>query len=301
MRTSILAASFLALLFAVPVCRARGRAEATRLIATESSQAIQNERANAFHLSRLRDLSQVHDFASRGFLVSVPPRTSSYYLEDVPPDYSYLRPWAKVFLDRLSRDYYARFGQPLRITSLLRTVELQRQLTRWNPNAAQAVGADRSSHLTGATLDISKHDMNWSGMQWLRLQLFQLKRQGYLYAVEEFHEPCFHVMVFPIYRGDVQPAATPSLRPVRHRMVRRRVVRRSFARRRRRLHRAHRHLQRPSTPSAQPASPAQPAPAIAHPVASPVAPAPAPARPSSAPVPTEPVTVKTLGDVRSAQ
>lgn len=274
MRTRLVVGPLLALLFAIPVCLARGRAGATRLMATESSQAIQNERANAFHLTRLRDLAQVREFSAEGLLVSVPSRSSYYYLEDVPPGYTYLRPWAKLFLDRLSHDYYARFGEPLRVTSLLRTVELQRQLTRWNPNAAQAVGADRSTHLTGATLDISKHDMNWSGMQWLRLQLLQMKREGYLYAVEEFHQPCFHVMVFPTYRGDVQPAANPVLRPVRHRIVRRRVARRRFARRRR-SRRLHRRFQDPAE----------------HPVQS----APTPAAPASAPAtaPGQPPAIPT--------
>lgn len=199
----------LLLLLVAPLCWGRWRADDAALIATDSSQAIQNERANEFHLARLRNLAMVQQFRAEGLLVYVPQRMPYYYLHDVPGDYRYLRPWSKLFLDQLSREYYARFHQPLRITSMLRTVQVQRRLTRWNPNAADAVGADRSSHLTGATLDISKHSMSYRGVLWMRRYLRQMKAAGYLYPVEEFHEPCFHVMVFPTYR---HYAAAPARR-----------------------------------------------------------------------------------------
>lgn len=207
MRASLVAGSVLFVLLAAPVSRARRHnyIYVPPLVATEASQAIQNERANQFHLTRLRDLAMVREFHSEGRLVSVPSRMPYYYLDRVSPDYSYLRPWAKVFLDQLSREYYARFGQPLRVTSMLRTVLVQERLTRWNPNAAQAVGADRSSHLTGATLDISKHTMTYRGELWMRRALVQMEHAGYLYAIEEFHQPCFHVMVFPTYRQYLFP------------------------------------------------------------------------------------------------
>lgn len=203
----------LLLLLVAPLCWGRWRADDAALIATDSSQAIQNERANQFHLARLRNLAMVQQFRAEGLLVYVPQRMPYYYLHDVPGEYRYLRPWSKLFLDQLSREYYARFHQPLRITSMLRTVQVQRRLTRWNPNAADAVGADRSSHLTGATLDISKHSMSYRGVLWMRRYLRQMKAAGYLYPVEEFHEPCFHVMVFPTYR---HYAAAPARRSAAH-------------------------------------------------------------------------------------
>ncbi len=211
MRTPTLARAALLILSAAPVCSARARE--SLLAARLSSQAVQNARADAFHLSRLRDLAMVQKFHADGLLVSVPSSTSYYYLDNVPADYRYLRPWSKLFLDQLSRDYYARFRQPLRITSLLRTVQFQRRLARINPNAADAIGADRSSHLTGATLDISKHFMDRRGQLWMRRYLLRMKREGYLYAVEEFQEPCFHVMVYPTYRQSARRPARPVHRP----------------------------------------------------------------------------------------
>lgn len=171
----------------------------SELAARPTSQYIQNERANAFHLSRMRDIAMIRRFHAAGLLVSVPESTRFYYLHEIPAAYRYLRPWTRTFLERLSREFYATFHQRLRVTSLIRTVALQRRLSRWNPNAADATGAYRSSHLTGATLDISKHFMGTRAQAWMRRVLHGLANSGYLYAIEEFEEPCFHVMVYPTY------------------------------------------------------------------------------------------------------
>ncbi len=164
-----------------------------------SSQVIQNARADADNLSRMHDTAMVQRFAQSGYLVSVPLSARHYYLHAVPEPYRYCRPWTRLFLERLSRQYYAKFKQPLRITSLVRTVARQRQLARRNGNAADATGALQSSHLTGATLDISKHSMSVRGRHWMRKVLYSLRQAGYLYAIEEFHEPVFHVMVYANY------------------------------------------------------------------------------------------------------
>jgi hypothetical protein len=203
---AILALFAAAILFTVPVRLRAG--DQSLLMATASSQAIQNEKANEFGLSRMRNRAMIQRFYRAGLLDPVPVRTRFYYLYDIAPSYRFLRPWAKLFLDRLSREYYERFGQPLRVTSLVRTVGSQLRLSRWDPNTAQATGPDRSAHLTGAALDISKRFMSWQGQQWMRQVLFQLKRAGYLYAIEEFEEPCFHVMVYPTYRQYVARITT---------------------------------------------------------------------------------------------
>jgi hypothetical protein len=145
----------------------------------------------------------IRRFHAAGLLDSVRLRTRFYYLHQIPAAYRYLRPWAKTFLDRLSREFYATFHQDLRVTSLIRTVAWQRTLLRRNSNAADATGSYRSSHLTGATLDISKHSMRPQAQAWMRQVLYGLARSGYLYAVEEFEQPCFHVMVYPTYQDYV--------------------------------------------------------------------------------------------------
>lgn len=132
-------------------------------------------------------------------LESVSPKTSSYYLHQVPSGNRYLRPWAKLFLSRLSRQYRARFGRPLRVTSLLRSAEYQAKLTRRNGNAAAATGPKRSTHLTGASIDISKKGMTGAQLTWMRNVLHSLNEKGYIHAIEEFKQPNFHIMIFRNY------------------------------------------------------------------------------------------------------
>ena len=174
------------------------------LMASDSSQLVQNRRADEDDLSRMRDVAMVRRFHQAGYLVSVPASTPQYYLRSIPAKYRYLRPWTKLFLDRLSRQFYARFKSRLRVTSLVRTVEFQKSLLERNGNAAAATGPLSSSHLTGATLDISKARMTAAQQGWMRRVLSSLKNAGHLYAVEEFSQPTFHVMVYRNYVGYVQ-------------------------------------------------------------------------------------------------
>jgi hypothetical protein len=174
-------------------------ADAELLRAKWNSQIIQNQRADGDDLSRMSNVSMVRRFADAGLLVRVPSKTKHYYTRYIPAKYSYLRPWSKLFLDRLSQQFYARFKKPLRITSMVRTVALQKSLAKRNGNAAAAHGSRRSSHLTGATFDISKNGMTRSQIDWMRRVLHSIKQKGYLYAVEEFNQPTFHIMVYKNY------------------------------------------------------------------------------------------------------
>jgi uncharacterized protein DUF5715 len=169
------------------------------LVASASSQIIQNARADDDHLSRMRDVAMVRRFVQAGYLLRVPSSTRFYYLHAISARYHYCRPWTRLFLERLGQQFYAKFKQRLRVTSLVRTVASQTSLARQNGNAADAFGRLRSSHLTGASLDISKHAMPPAGRRWMRDVLYSLRRQGYLYAIEEFEQPTFHVMVYRNY------------------------------------------------------------------------------------------------------
>ena len=132
-------------------------------------------------------------------LVGVPAKTANFYIHQIPAEYRYIRPWAKLFLDRISSQFRRRFGRPLRVTSLIRTVDYQNQLARSNGNAASPYGKKRSSHLTGASLDISKKGFSRAQVGWLRRVLLSLHQKQYLFAVEEFYQPNFHVMVYRNY------------------------------------------------------------------------------------------------------
>ena len=191
-------------------------ASRSSLAADETSPTSQNSRADDDNLSRIQNVAMLNRFVRGGYLVSVPANGSHYYVHGVPAQYRYTRPWTKVFLTRLSRQYYAKFGKRLRVTSLVRTEGRQRRLTRINANAADAIGDSRSSHLTGATIDISKRFMSAAERRWMRDVLYSLHRQGYLYAIEEFYQPTFHIMVFrnyPKYVTLVSRRASPEVKP----------------------------------------------------------------------------------------
>lgn len=172
---------------------------APSLRATSQSQADQNRLADADHLSRMQDKEMLRRWARLELLVPVKEKTRDYYLHAVPSDYRYLRPWARLLLERLASQFRARFGQPLRVTSLVRTVSYQRQLARRNGNAAAATGPKASAHLTGACLDISKKGMTRSQQDWVRNVLYQLRTKKYLYVIEEFRQPVFHILVHRRY------------------------------------------------------------------------------------------------------
>ncbi len=179
-----------------------GQAE-PNLRADSNSQIEQNRLADTDHLSRMKDKEMVQRWARLQLLMPVAQKTADYYVHAVPSDYRYLRPWAHLFLQRLGRQFRTRFGRPLRVTSMLRTVSYQRSLARRNSNAAASTGPKASVHLTGACLDISKKDMTRSHRSWVRNVLASLHGKRYLYAIEEFRQPTFHVLVHRRYEDYV--------------------------------------------------------------------------------------------------
>ena len=177
---------------------------AASLRATRGSQSIQNKRADQDHLTRMENNEMVERWARLELLVRVPEKTSAYYLHAVRSDNRYLRPWAHLFLERLSSQFHSKFRKPMRVTSLLRTASYQRSLQGRNGNAAAAVGPKRSAHLTGACLDISKKGMTGAQVAWVRNVLHSLRSKEYLYAVEEFQQPVFHILVHRDYVDHVE-------------------------------------------------------------------------------------------------
>jgi uncharacterized protein YcbK (DUF882 family) len=181
-----------------------GAAAATSLRATRSSQLVQNQRADEDQLSRMEGTAMTRRWVRLQLLEPVSAKTSGYYLHAVREQNRYLRPWTRLFLSRLSTQFRAKFGKPLRVTSLLRTAEYQRSLQGRNGNAASSKGPKRSAHLTGASLDISKKGMTGAERQWLRRVLTSLRGNGYIYAIEEYQQPVFHILVHRKYADYVE-------------------------------------------------------------------------------------------------
>jgi hypothetical protein len=172
---------------------------ASALRARPGNLIRENIAARRQKLSSLPSLAVVQRFTRAGLLVPVPLKTKAYVVARIRPELRVARPWTKRFIDQLSREFHASFKTRLKITSLTRTAVTQRALRRWNGNAAPSLGHVRSTHLTGAAVDISMRPLGAPHVRWLRVVLQRLAGRRLLSAIEEFAQPHFHVLVFRAY------------------------------------------------------------------------------------------------------
>jgi hypothetical protein len=170
----------------------------------------ENAAADRQRLSRLRTREQVDRFVRRGLLVPVAAAPGARVVE-VPAWRRVARPWTRLFVYQLGAALHELFGARLRVTGLTRTVTVQDQLLVVNGNAAPARGPHRSSHLTGASVDLSKTEHSESEIRWLRLVLRRLAGRGVVNPVEEVAQPHFHVMVFRQYADYARRLRRPVL------------------------------------------------------------------------------------------
>jgi len=181
------------------------------LVARPGNLERENHWANRTGLSRMRNARTVTWFVRRGLLVPIPPESGTVWVDGVPGPLRVARPWTRRFIKQLGAAAHSLFGARLKITGLTRTRAAQRALGRWNTNAAPAVGARQSSHLTGAAVDLSKRPHTDREIVWLRTVLTRLRRQRLVHAIEEFVQPHFHVFVLPSYAGYARRLPSPVL------------------------------------------------------------------------------------------
>lgn len=170
------------------------------------SQQRQNLAADRHGLVRYRDLAELQTAVAKGELVSITDTTVyeiSEWLGSADPEnrdlYRHARPWVRDFLDREIGALNLTTGARFRVTSLVRTEDYQRELVRRGNRAAVHGRAwwQRSSHLTGATVDLGRRGLDPRIVSTLRQRLIELQRLG---QVEFILEPtCFHIMVLPNY------------------------------------------------------------------------------------------------------
>lgn len=189
------------------LCEGMLHARPASLKGSVLSQKRQNRVANKAHLSRLRNIKDIQKLVRKDLLVEVKD-TPAYYLGrylgylDAPNAawYRFTRPWTKRFLERVLGAGHRLTGERFKVTSLVRTKIYQRKLVKKGANAISGSGWWRqSSHLTGATIDISYKNMSPKARRWLEKKLLILERKGLVEATKERRSYCFHVMVFPSY------------------------------------------------------------------------------------------------------
>jgi LysM repeat protein len=171
------------------------RLSASTLRARPGHPSRENGIGDAERLSRLRSRAQLDRFVAARLLVPVAEEARGVRVVGVPGWRRVARPWTRTFIRQLGSAMAQLFGASLRVTDLTRTVAVQAALLGSNGNAAPAQGPHRSSHLTGASVDLSKALHSDAEVQWLRLVLRRLTRRGVVLAIEEFVQPHFHVMV----------------------------------------------------------------------------------------------------------
>lgn len=232
----------------------------------------QNIIADVEGLSRIENNAQLGAMVRAGELVALPASSALMVDPRLPSNRRYCRTWTAKFLGDLSRAHEKVFGDPLQLTSAVRTIEFQQHLAHYNGNAAPAYGDTASPHLTGQAIDLGKKGMSRHEVAWMRAVLGRLQAAGKLDVEEEFKQACFHISVYKTYAphvplpaiqvADGEPASmegtppsdsaigglTPSVQTVSAPVQQRRTahahrssavaVRRASVRRRHRRHRA---------------------------------------------------------------
>lgn len=165
------------------------------------SQKIQNEQADRDGLERLKNEQHLDELKEAGRLVPL-PIIPGLGVKNLDPKWHFCRPWTAQFLEDLAETH--RKEKNLRnrilfITSAVRTSERQAEIAKRNPNAVETDDDSPSAHLTGAAIDITKRGMPRQQIEWMRKILLPLHGKM-IYVVEEFRQPCFHIMVYKNYQ-----------------------------------------------------------------------------------------------------
>ena len=104
-------------------------------------------------------------------------------------------PRAKAFLEELGAAYQQKFGRPLKVTSLTRSLEYQFDLTKDTRNAYRGT---TPPHSTGATFDMGYMQMTAEEQNFLLAKFAEYERAGRIDALREVAQtPCYHIFVYP--------------------------------------------------------------------------------------------------------
>ncbi len=159
----------------------------------------QNLMADNDGLERIGTDADLERLRSAHLLVTLPASESLHVNEDLPVNRRVARPWTAMFAADIGRAFYARFREPIYVTSAARTVQYQARLQMVNGNAAGLWGDSASPHLTGQAVDLAKRGMSGAELAWMRGYLLPLMQAGKIDVEEEFHQACFHVSVYKSY------------------------------------------------------------------------------------------------------
>jgi hypothetical protein len=159
----------------------------------------QNQMADQEGLSRIQDDADLDRMRAAHLLLPLPETEALDINDELPYNRRCARPWTVKFVGDISRAFYARFREPLRLSSAVRTVDFQLRLQRVNGNAASVDGDTASPHLTGQAIDFGKGGMSREEIAWMRAYLMPIMSAGKIDVEEEFQQTCFHISVYAGY------------------------------------------------------------------------------------------------------
>lgn len=168
----------------------------------------QNFAADLWKLERFENEAEIKKAIQDKKLVAVLPNAQNYFIDPRLDRKTYfIRPWVPGFMEQFANDFYGQtqldkkaYRKKLEITGLVRDKKYQKNLARRNPNAVwdEKNPARQSSHLTGATFDITTRGLSRDEICWIKGYLLELQNLHLIHVRDEFYNNCLHVMVFPM-------------------------------------------------------------------------------------------------------
>ncbi|MEK7857045.1 MAG: FHA domain-containing protein [Acidobacteriota bacterium] len=107
-------------------------------------------------------------------------------------------PNAKPILKKLADAYFQKFGRPLRVTSLTRSMDYQILLNSSNANSFKVRGeGSLPPHTSGCAFDLARKHMPVEEQNFVMAKLAEMERAGELDALIEYGaNACFHVFIY---------------------------------------------------------------------------------------------------------
>lgn len=105
---------------------------------------------------------------------------------------------AKPVLQELSEAYFQKFGRPLRVTSLTRSMDYQIGLNKTNANSFVVRGeGSLPPHTSGCAFDLARKHMDVEEQNFVMNKLAEMERAKKLDALIEYGaNACFHVFIY---------------------------------------------------------------------------------------------------------
>jgi pSer/pThr/pTyr-binding forkhead associated (FHA) protein len=107
-------------------------------------------------------------------------------------------PRAKPILQELADAYFGKFGRPLRVTSLTRSMDYQILLNRGNPNSFKVRGeGSLPPHTSGCAFDLARKHMTAEEQNFVMKKLAEMEDANKLDALIEYGvNACFHIFIY---------------------------------------------------------------------------------------------------------